>query len=89
MRWLLLALTGLALFGSAATVAIAFAVSSFVAAIFSGKSPDTWWLTVFLAAVVFKVGQSWLQEFLAVRAAVSAKRQLRQQVISSAWKKLI
>ncbi len=87
MRWLLLALTGLALFGSAATVAIAFAVSSFVAAIFSGKSPDTWWLTVFLAAVVFKVGQSWLQEFLAVRAAVSAKRQLRQQVISSAWEK--
>jgi ATP-binding cassette subfamily C protein CydD len=87
VRWLVIALTLLAFAGSAATIALAYSVSAFVASVFDSKTPAASLLPIFLVSIAFKAIQAWLQEFLAVRAASSAKQQLRQLVVSASWKR--
>ncbi len=78
-------MTALALAGTTATIALAYTVSAFVASVFDGNKVSPALLPMFLAAVGFKFLQSWLQEFLAVRAASSAKQELRSRLVKASW----
>ena len=72
--------------GTAATIALAYSVSAFVATAFADEKLPEYVLPIFIGAVSFKAIQAWLQEFLAVRAASSAKQELRSRMVAASSK---
>lgn len=82
----MLALVGLALTGAVASLAMAYAIASFIAGVFDGDSLEIEFVPTFLVAASIKVAQTWLQEFLAVRASSLAKEQLRSEVVAATWR---
>ncbi|MEO0312889.1 MAG: transporter, ATP-binding protein [Actinomycetota bacterium] len=80
-RWLVV-LVGLGLVGSAASVALAFSISNFIAETAAGKVFSVSLVPLFLTGAATKVAVSYFQELYATKVSVEVKMQLRKELLA-------
>lgn len=86
-RWLVV-LVGLGLIGSAASVALAFSISAFIADSAAGKSFGVYLVPIFLIGAITKVAVAYFQEFYATKVSVEVKMQLRKELLAQEFASL-
>ena len=82
VRRSLVVLVGLGLIGSAASVALAFSISNFIAEAAAGKAFSVSLVPLFLAGVATKVSVAYFQELYAAKVSVEVKMQLRKELLA-------
>lgn len=83
MRWWLLLLVGLGLLGSFASVALALAISSWIAAIDHRSTVDSVLIVWFAVGLIVKVAQPFIQERISTIVSSSVKRNFRKELLST------
>lgn len=82
VRRSLVVLVGLGLIGSAASVALAFSISNFIAEAAAGKVFSGPLVPLFLAGAATKVSVASFQELYAAKVSVEVKMQLRKELLA-------
>ena len=83
-RWLVV-LVGLGLIGSAASVALAFSISAFIADSAAGKAFAVALIPIFLIGATIKIAVAYFQEIYAAKVSSKVKMQLRKELLGQGY----